>query len=162
MPTIRYATSYDAAAITEHRHRMFGDNNFTSEAALSEADAEFEPWVRARLEDGRYVGLFLEDKGRLIAAAGIFFADFPPHWMNPQPLRAYVLNVYTVAEERGKGHAKRLMQAVIDECCKRNVPTIVLHASPLGRPVYESLGFAPTDEMMLRLNAAKEHARRSK
>lgn len=131
----RYATSNDAAAITEYCHRMFGDNHLTSEAALSKMDAEFEPWLRVRLEDGRYIGLFLEDKGRVVAAAGIFFADFPPHWMDPQPVRAYVLNVYTAPEERGKGYAKRLMLAVIDECSKRSVPTIVLYGYPLGRPV---------------------------
>lgn len=131
---------------------MFGDNHFTSEADLAHSDLEFEPWVRERLADGRYTGLLLEDNGRVVAGAGIFFADFPPHWMDPQPLRAYVLNVYTVPEDRGKGYAKRLMQAVTEECTQRGVPTLVLHASPLGRPVYERLGFRPTDEMMLRLD----------
>ena len=152
MPTLRYATPDDAALITEHRHRMFGDNSFTTEAALRAADAGFEPWVRLRLSDGRYIGLLLEEETGIVAGAGIFFADFPPHWMDPQALRAYVLNVYTVPEARGKGYAKRLVQSVLEECRKRAVPTIVLHASPLGRPVYERLGFVSSDEMMLRLN----------
>ncbi len=152
MPTLHYARPDDAALITQHRHRMFGDNAYTSEAALALSDAEFEPWVRARLEDGRYLGLLLEEVGQVIAGAGIFFADFPPHWMDPQPLRAYVLNVYTVPEHRGRGYAKQLMNSVLGECRQRNVPTIVLHASPLGRPIYEGLGFVATDEMMLRLN----------
>lgn len=159
MPTLRYATSADAALITGHRHQMFADNHFTTEQALLEADAEFEPWVRQRLEDGRYLGLLLEDAihegaTRVIAGAGIFFADFPPHWIDPQPVRAYVLNVYTLPEARSQGLATLLMQAVLTECRRRDIPTIVLHASPFGRPVYERLGFAPSDEMMLRLNAA--------
>ena len=101
--TLRYATPQDAELIKTHRHRMFADNAFTSEASLTEADAEFEPWVRERLQDGRYTGMFLEDDGTVVAGAGIFFADFPPHWMHPRPVRAYVLNVYTAPEERGKG-----------------------------------------------------------
>lgn len=154
MPAIRYATVQDAALITGHRHRMFADNSFTSEAALSAADARFEPWVRQRLQDGRYVGLLLEDAdGVVIAGAGIFFADFPPHWMDPQPVRAYVLNVYTTPGDRGQGYAMRLMRAVLEECRTRGVPTVVLHASPQGRPLYETLGFAATDEMMLRLES---------
>ena len=153
MPTLRYATPQNATLITGHRHRMFSDNHFTSEAALAQADAQFEPWVRERLEDGRYIGLLLEDGDRIVAGAGIFFADFPPHWMDSQPLRAYVLNVYTVPEDRGKGYAKQLMLAVIEECRRRGILTVVLHASPLGQPVYERLGFTPTDEMMLRLDA---------
>ncbi len=132
---------------------MFADNSFTTEAALIAADTEFEPWVRKRLEDGRYVGLLLEDMGKVVAGAGMFFADFPPHWMDPQPCRAYILNVFTEPHERGKGYAKRLMEEIIDECRQRNILTVVLHASPQGRPVYERLAFAPTDEMMLRLNA---------
>jgi GNAT superfamily N-acetyltransferase len=153
MTTLRNATPQDAALITEQRHKMFGDNGFGSESALDAADARFEPWVRERLQDGRYVGLLLEEEGKVVAGAGIFFADFPPHWMDPQPLRAYVLNVYTSPESRGKGYAKRLMAAVLEECGKRGVPTVVLHASPMGKPVYEGMSFKATDEMMLRLDA---------
>lgn len=131
---------------------MFSDNHFASEAALDQADAQFEPWVRQRLEDGRYLGLLLEESTHVLAGVGIFFADFPPHWMDPQPVRAYVLNVYTAPEARGKGYATLLMEAVLAECGKRNTPTVVLHASPLGRPVYERLGFTPSDEMLLRLH----------
>ncbi len=148
---MRYATHRDAALITGHRHAMFRDNSVASEEALAATDAEFEPWVRERLKDGRYLGLLLEEQGSVVAGTGIFFADFPPHWMDPQPLRAYILNVYTIEQDRGRGYAKRLMEAAIEECGRRNVPTIVLHASPQGRPVYEKLGFASTDEMMLRL-----------
>ena len=152
MPTLRYATPQDAALITAHRHHMFADNGFASEADLSATDASFQPWVAERLADGRYLGLFLEEAGEIIAGVGIFFADFPPHWMDPQPLRAYILNVYTAAAKRGKGYAHHLMNAALDECRRRGVPTVVLHASPQGRPLYEKLGFMATDEMVLRLD----------
>jgi hypothetical protein len=42
-----------------------------------------------------------------------------------------------------------MMQAVIEECRKRRVSTVVLHASPQGRPLYERLGLVQTDEMLL-------------
>jgi len=154
MLTLRYAAGNDATLITMQRHRMFADNGFASEEVLTAGDLQFEPWVRERLIDGRYIGLLMEEDGMVIAGAGIFFADFPPHWMDPQPLRAYALNVYTAPEHRGKGYAKQLMQAVLGECRRHEVLTIVLHASPLGRPVYEKLSFKATDEMMLRLEAS--------
>ena len=152
MPTLRYATPQDAALVTSHRHRMFADNGFATESTLAATDAVFEPWVRERLADGRYLGLLLEEGTGVVAGAGIFFADFPPHWMDPQPLRAYILNVYTEPSTRGSGYAGQLMQAVLDQCRQRGVPTVVLHASPQGRPIYEKLGFIGTDEMMLRLD----------
>lgn len=151
MPTLRFAVPEDAALITGQRHRMFEDNEFGSDSTLAAADGAFEPWVRERLQDGRYVGLFLEEQGRVVAGAGIFFADFPPHWMHVQAQRAYVLNVYTAPEGRGRGYARRLMEAVVEECSRRGVSTVVLHASPQGRALYESMGFELTSEMMLRL-----------
>lgn len=154
MPTPRYATAEDAALITLHRHKMFADNHFAKEGTLAAADVRFEHWVHERLLDGRYIGLFLEEKTveetTVIAGAGIFFADFPPHWMDSQPFRAYVLNVYTAPEHRGRGHAKQLVYAVFEEYRRHKVLTVVLHASPFGRPIYKKLGFKATDEMMLR------------
>jgi GNAT superfamily N-acetyltransferase len=154
MSNVRYATVDDAPLITSHRHRMFQDNAFAPEEVLARMDASFEPWVREGIADGRYVGLLWEENSTVVAGAGIFFGDFPPHWIDAQPLRAYVLNVYTAPDFRGQGYAKHLMLAVIEECKQRGVPTVVLHASPQGRPVYEKLGFFQTDEMMLRLPEA--------
>ena len=152
MPTIRQATIADARLITEHRHRMFTANNFATEARLNEMDASFEPWVRERLADGRYIGLFLaDDDGTIQASGGIFFADFPPHFLHTQPCRPYLLNFYTTDEARGKGYAKRILQACTDLCQERGYPVITLHASPFGRPIYEKAGFEQTNEMMLKL-----------
>ncbi len=161
MPTLRYATPQDAALITAHRHHMFSDNGFASEADLNATDASFQPWVAERLADGRYLGLFLEEAGEIVAGVGIFFADFPPHWMDPQPLRAYILNLYTADAQRGKGYALQLMKAALEVCRKRGVPTVVLHASPQGKPLHEKLGFTSTDEMMLRLDLPSSNGENS-
>ena len=152
MGTIRFATEADAPQITLHRHAMFAENGFASEAAIEAADRQFEPWVRARILDGRYVGLLLDHEGAIAGGAGVFFADFPPHWIDPQPVRAYVLNVYVSVEVRSMGYARQLIEAVLALCHSHGVPTVVLHASPMGRPVYERMGFKATDEMMLKLN----------
>jgi GNAT superfamily N-acetyltransferase len=148
---IRYATPEDAERITEHRHRMFRDNEFAVDDVLARMDEAFLPWVRERLRDGRYLGLLVEQAGEAVAGAGVFFGEFPPHWRHTEPVRAYVLNVYTEPEARGQGLAKRLMAAVLEECRRRGVSTVVLHASPQGRPIYEAMGFVVSDEMLLSL-----------
>ena len=150
MPTLRRATIDDAALITEQRHLMFADNNFTTEERYREMDVAFEPWVRAHLADDTYVGLFLEEDGKVLAAAGIYFMEFPPHWMDPAPLRAYLLNFYTVPEARGRGYAKEILEAAVEECRTRGPRVITLHASRFGRPIYERFGFKASTEMMLR------------
>ena len=147
---LRRATPDDAATITAQRHQMFADNELATEAAYNTMDLNFEPWVRERLADGRYVGLFLEDEGKLLAACGIFFGDFPPHFLDPNPIRAYLLNFYTAPEARGRGLATQLLQHAVDECHQRNVRVITLHASKFGRPIYEKFGFTQNNEMILK------------
>jgi GNAT superfamily N-acetyltransferase len=152
MPNLRRATVADAELITEHRHLMFADNKLATEARYAEMDANFLPWVRERIADGRYVGLLLEDEAthQVVAAAGIFYMDFPPHFLDPQPVRAYLLNFYTAPEDRGNGYAKVLLKAAVDECRAKGVAVITLHASRFGRPIYEKAGFKLHNEYVLR------------
>jgi GNAT superfamily N-acetyltransferase len=152
MPSIRRATVDDAALITLHRHLMFADNSFTTEDHLREMDINFEPWVRTHIANGTYIGLLLEEEGKVLSGGGIYLMDFPPHWSDPEPLRAYLLNFYTAPEARGRGYAKQLLEAALAECRQYGPRVITLHASRFGRPVYEKFGFTPTTEMMLRPN----------
>jgi GNAT superfamily N-acetyltransferase len=153
MPTIRRATVDDAALITAHRHRMFADNQFASEDHLAQMDTAFEPWVRQRLADGTYIGLLLEDDGQILAGAGAFFQDFPPHWMDFEPTRAYLLNFYTAPEARGRGYSNLLLRAAVEECRTRGVKVVTLHASRFGHPIYEKFGFKQSNEMMFHFDA---------
>jgi len=152
MPILRRATPDDAQLITEQRHKMFADNGVATKARYDEMDLAFEPWVREHLADGRYVGLFLQEDHTLLAACGIFFGDFPPHFLDPAPIRAYLLNFYTAPQARGRGFATQLLQHAVDECSSRNVRVITLHASKFGKPIYEKFGFTQNNEMILRPN----------
>jgi len=62
-----------------------------------------------------------------------------------------VINVYTEPESRKLGLARRLMEALIDWSREAGIERIALHASPYGRPLYDSLGFIATNEMRLML-----------
>jgi GNAT superfamily N-acetyltransferase len=150
MPTLRRATVDDSALITQHRHLMFAAMGVATEERLREMDAAFEPWVRAPLADGTYVGLFLEEGGKVLSAGGIYFMEFPPGWMDTSALRAYLLNFYTVPEARGRGHARQILEASVAEGRARGRHVITLHASRFGRPIYERFGFTQSNEMMLR------------
>jgi len=86
----------------------------------------------------------------LWAEGGMWLMDFPPHWHDPQPLRAYLLNFYVVPEARGQGLAYRLLKAAVEEARGRGIKVVSLHASAAGRPIYEKFGFGGTSEMMLK------------
>src|SRR6185437_2080992 len=145
----RVATEADAELISEQRRRMFVDSAQASEARLQEVADKFVPWVRERLIDGRYVGWLTEENGRVVAGAGLLFMDFPPHWMDPEPVRAYLLNVYVDPAFRGRGLAKELLKIAMNDAKRRGIKVMSLHASEFGRPLYERNGFKSTNEMIL-------------
>ena len=82
---------------------------------------------------------------------GMWMMDFPPHWMDAQPMRAYLLNFYVEPAARGQGLAYRLLKTAVEEARGRGVKVVSLHASKFGRPIYERNGFEQSTEMMLRL-----------
>ncbi|WP_045234703.1 GNAT family N-acetyltransferase, partial [Deinococcus pimensis] len=76
------------------------------------------------------------------------------HPLDAAPARAYVLNVFVEPGDRGRGLARTLMDHLLAEARARDVRVVALHASGLGRPLYERMGFTPTNEMRLVLEPA--------
>ncbi|MFC4453044.1 GNAT family N-acetyltransferase [Deinococcus sonorensis] len=143
--TVRPATPDDAALIAAQREAMFTDMG----TEYRETVAQFAPWVERHLQAGTYVGWFVVYEGEEVAGAGLLLHDWSPHYLDPQPLRSYLQNVYTRPEHRGRGLARALTQQAIEETRRRGIRTLSLHASKFGRPLYEQLGFAATNEMRL-------------
>lgn len=148
MYTIRLATEEDSTLIAEQRRLMFVDNDPPTKESWEQLEKDFAAWVAPRLRDGSYVGWLAEEEGRVIAGAGLWVMEFPPHWMDVQPARSYLLNFYTSPEARGRGIAKEMVELAAAESARRGVKVVTLHASKFGRPVYEKLGFTSSNEMM--------------
>lgn len=146
----RRATAADAQAIADQRLHMFADAGLADGGRMAPMIERFVPWVRAKLEDGSYVGWLTEQDGRLVAGAGLWVMEFPPHFLDPEPHRAYLLNFYVAPEMRGRGLARALLALAVDEAKARGIKVVTLHASKFGKPIYEQNGFAMSNEMMLR------------
>src|SRR5206468_9194812 len=58
-----------------------------------------------------------------------------------------ILNVYTEKEWRRTGLAELVMRTIIEWSRANGVASLVLHASSMGRSLYERLGFLPSNEM---------------
>jgi GNAT superfamily N-acetyltransferase len=147
----RLATAADAALIAEQRCRMFVDSGQADDAALETMKANFVAWVRPRLQDGSYIGWLVQEGERVVAGAGMWLMDFPPHWMDAMPVRAYLLNFYVEVEFRGHGLAYALLETTVADARRRGVKVVSLHASKFGKPLYERNGFEPSNELILRL-----------
>jgi GNAT superfamily N-acetyltransferase len=153
MPTTRSVTQADAALITTHRRAMFAAISASGpnpqEAILDQMSRSFEPWVKARIAEGKYLGWIVEENGRVAGSAGLLIVDWPPHPFHPESSRrAYLLNVFVEPEFRKRGLAHSLIEKCLAEAHQRGIRVVTLHSSDAGRPVYEKLGFHPTSEMM--------------
>ena len=109
--------------------------------------------LTAALADGTYVGWFaVSPDDKVISGVGAHIKPALPRMTHsrtrvaatPVPL---VVNVYTELEWRGRGIARALMRVLMDWAVGIGAERVVLHASDAGRPLYVSLGFAPTNEM---------------
>jgi len=157
--SLRPAILHDAPTIARHRRQMFRDMGYHDEARLDSMMAQFLPWVEAKMASADYLAWFAVhdkeekvDKGeKIVAGAGLWLMDWPPHMIGSSPRRANILNVYTEPEFRRRGLARHLMEAAIDWCKTNHIDLVILHASPEGRALYESLGFRASNEMRLKL-----------
>lgn len=147
---IRPATTQDAEVVLRHRRRMFEDMGHADRQALDAMLAIADPLIRRRLLDGTYRGWLIETPdGVVVAGGGVIILEFQPHPLDPRPQRAWVVNMFTEPEHRRRGLARQLMQAIVAWCRSEGMRFLYLHASDGGRPLYESLGFEPTNEMRL-------------
>ena len=149
---IRRASTDDVITLIEHRREMFRDMGYRDDAALDSMAAKFKPWLLAHMNSGEYVAWLAVARDASIAAgAGLWLMDWPPHMIGAGARRGNILNVYTVEKFRRRGLARQLMEVAIQWCRENGVDTVILHASPDGHALYESMGFAPSNEMRIRL-----------
>lgn len=150
--SFRPVTPEDQALICRHRVEMFRASG-RDEAVLAEMDGPFGEWLRPRLASGAYFGwLGLAADGGVVAGLGMMVIDWPPHPSHPtQSARGYILNVFVEPDHRGRGLARALMDLAMEEARRRGLDHMILHATPMGRPLYEALGWSQTSEMGLSL-----------
>ena len=150
MIRIREATLEDVPHLLHHRRSMYESMGHMESAMLDEVLRVSEIYFREAIPRGRYRGFVAEgDGGRVVGGGGIVINDWPAHPRETMPRRAWILNMYVEPEFRRLGIARRLMEAMIEWCRAQGFRNVSLHASMEGRPLYESMGFAATNEMRL-------------
>jgi GNAT superfamily N-acetyltransferase len=133
---------------------MFRDNQFPENDLLEMAEP-YRRWLEMHLRDGTYFGFVAEADGRAVGAVGLMEIDWPPHPAHPSDhRRGYVFNMFVESDYRGRGLARELLNASEQEFARRGLTYAVLHASPMGRPLYEKTGWTANNEMGKRLSAA--------
>ena len=154
MVTTRPVSLGDLDLICRHREEMFRASNAParSDEVLGAMTRSFRVWIEPRLRDGSYFGYIAEEDGAVVAGIGLMIIDWPPHPSHPnEDKRGYVLNVFVEPSRRKRGLATRLMRLGEAEITRRGVSFAILHATRMGRPLYEQTGWTQTVEMSKQL-----------
>ena len=152
--SLRLATIGDIPVLVSHRRKMFEDmaalnGEQHDRAGLEAMDDAYRVLLRYEIPAGSTRVWVIEDAGKLAASGALKFTDWLPRPDGSRRGLVYVHSVYTEQAYRRTGLARRILNAMIDYCGDNGWPRISLHASELGRRLYEDLGFKPTNEMRL-------------
>ena len=152
---IRPATEADVTVMAGHRVSMFremGSVNPALEGVLLDAATTH---IREAMVGGEYVAWLAHPPGeprRILGGGGVQLRRlFPRPQEGGQGLligrEGIVLNMYVERDARRRGVARRIMEEILTWVSGTDVVRLVLHASDEGRPLYELMGFAQTNEM---------------
>ena len=145
---IRRATLADIAIIAAHRRVMFEEIGAAQNLDLVER--AFADWLPSRL-DATYFHWLATYGGTPIGSAGVLLLDWPPSPRDPRGGLGFIYNVYVEREHRRRGIARATLEQLHQWARDRNLGALALHASEDGRPLYEALGYEPTNEMRIKL-----------
>lgn len=148
--TLREARPHELSEIAEHWLAMFEEVGKHHEREFTPGWRErFVQYFRDRIERGDACYFVAHDGECIVATAGALLTEGYPAAIHG--IRSgYVFGVRVDPRYRGRGIATQLTQRAIAFLQAREPWAIRLHASPFGRPIYEKLGFTPTNEMQLR------------
>ena len=153
---LRRASVADMDVLVRHRIRMFEDMGRMSDPGVDvdRLTAEYRDWLARVIPDDTYVSWVVEDQApdasrTVVAGGGATIIPWPPGPTYPGSRLAFVYNVYTEPEHRGRGLARQVMTAVEDYCRQHGIRSIALNASEFGQPLYEAMGYAVTPSPMM-------------
>jgi GNAT superfamily N-acetyltransferase len=150
---IRPATLDDLEVVLHHRRRMFEDMGYTDAGGLERMVETSRVFLGKGLSEGTYRGWLVSAEGTrgVVAGGGVVSLEFQPHPVVPTTRRSWIVNMYTEPPHRRRGLARFIVQAIVTWCREAGLPAVFLHASDDGKPLYASLGFQPTSEMVMDL-----------
>src|SRR5512147_1473010 len=111
--SVRLAAPEDAPVLAEMRRQMFLAMGKPDDDRMRQIVAAFIPWVSDAIRRKTYIGwVVVTPEGDLVSNAGMLLVEWPPNTRHLNPVRGYVLNVWTDPEHRRRGLARRLIDTV--------------------------------------------------
>ena len=151
---IRRATPADAELLAHHRAAVWEEVGDWSRADLAPQIPVWTAYFRDAMTDGFSVAWIVETDGETVGSGAVLVHRAIPRPGYPGDQEGRVLSIYVSADALRRGIALAVLDEIRAYARAAQLIRLTLHPSDEGRPLYASLGFAPLDEMGLRLSDA--------
>lgn len=145
----RPATASDIDALVELRVAMQSEVRRGDAQHWLVLRESLHRYFQIHLPSGAFVAWVAESDGRIVGTSGMVFHQNPPNGYNLTGREAYIMNMYTVPEFRGRRIAATLLDKLVALAREQKLARIRLHAQRKAKPVYARAGFVETDNEML-------------
>lgn len=151
MITFRKAEAQDIPELV--RNRVMFLNELNSRVQPPERfEDELEEFLLTGITDGSFVAWLADDGGEIASVGYICFYRIAPGYSNLSGKIAYIQNIYTLPGYRERGLASEILDKLVNEARERGYGKLTLHATAMGKKVYERYGFEPRgNEMELKI-----------
>lgn len=155
---VRQSTPPEDPQIAKHFYEMWQDLDVPAEAIEPDWLNISLQYIQQARRDLHYQAFVAEADGQIVGSAScqIFAGLYPLILKAEQRQYGYIWGVYVELAYRKQGIATQLTQRTIEYLRSIGCTRAVLNASPVGKPVYDRLGFIASNAMHLDLMATDE------
>lgn len=148
--TIRVAAPAEREAVRAYVHAMYVEMGTPHDQFFDDWEARYDRRVQELERDAALRIIVAERDGEPVGTISVHVHESSSARVVRRRV-AYLWGLYVAPEARGAGVARALVQASLDHARTLRCTRALLHASKMGRPLYDRLGFRPSTEMLLDL-----------
>ena len=139
---VERASTADISELVDLRIAYLTEDNGALDAAVEEAIRSNLPGYYAAHLGKDLHAFVIHEGGQIVSCAFLIVQEKPmsPAFMSGKT--GIVLNVYTRPEQRRRGHARKLIEALLADAKRLDLAVVELKATEDGYPLYQAVGFA--------------------
>ncbi len=151
--TIRPGTLTEDKLIAQHFYQLWLDNQVPAEQIRPDWESVILEFLATAREHLGYQGFVALMDDQIVGSVGcqLFAGLYPLLLSQDQRHYGYIWGVYVEASYRCRGIGRQLTEVAVECLRSQHCTHAILHASTWGKPVYEQIGFTPSNEMRLEL-----------
>jgi ribosomal protein S18 acetylase RimI-like enzyme len=133
------------------RRLMFEWMNYKDQLVLDNSDIVNTKYLSENLNKTFFGWIAKDSNGLTVGSVGLVIDQHPPSPTNLTGKIGYIMSLSIDPRFRKQGIATQLLKTVIEYLKNLKITVVSLHASEMGRSLYESFGFKTSNEMKLTL-----------